>query len=81
MPFKVGTHSSWSAYDHWLVKPLQHQKSQRAEGRHGDHERQQALVGLPTIALDEKEASRFLKALDRPDDRTVAKLADLRRRA
>jgi len=37
--------------------------------------------GLPTIALDDEEASRFLKALERLDDRTVAKLADLRRRA
>jgi hypothetical protein len=81
MPFKAGTHSSWCAYDHWLVKPLQHQKSQRAEGRHGDDERQEALVALPAIALDEKEASRFLKALEHPDGRTVAKLADLRRRA
>jgi hypothetical protein len=45
-----------------------------------DDERQEALVGLPTIALDEKGASRFLKALERPDGRTVAKLADLRRR-
>jgi hypothetical protein len=63
------------------VKPLQHQKAQRAEGRCGDDERQEALVGLPTIALDEKEVSRFLKALERPDGRTVAKLADLRRQA
>jgi hypothetical protein len=63
------------------VKPLQDQKSQRAEGRHGDDERQEALVGLPTIALDEEEASRIVKALERPDDGTVAKLTDLRRRA
>jgi len=62
-----------SAYDHWLVEPvepLQHQKPHWARGR----------LGVPiTIALDEEEASRFLKALERPDDRAVAKLADLRR--
>ena len=46
-----------------------------------DDEPQEARVDLPTIALDEEEASRLLKALERPDDRTVAKLADLRRRA
>lgn len=63
------------------MKPLQRQETHRAAGRYGDDERQEALVGLPTIALDEEEASRFLKALERPDDRIVAKLADLRRRA
>jgi hypothetical protein len=63
------------------VKPLQHQNAHRAEGGHEDDERQEAPVDLPAIALDDEEASRFLKALERPDDRTVAKLADLRRRA
>lgn len=70
-----------SAYDRWLMKPLQHQKPHRVGGWHGDDERQEVLVGLPAIALDDKEASRFLKALGRPDDGTVAKLADLRRQA
>jgi hypothetical protein len=70
-----------SAYDHWLVKPLPRQKPHRTEGRRGDDERQEALVGRPAVALDEEEASRFLKALERPDDRTVARLAELRRRA
>jgi len=63
------------------VKPLQHQKPHRIAGWHVDDEPQEARVDLPTIALDEEEASRLLKALERPDDRTVAKLADLRRRA
>jgi uncharacterized protein (DUF1778 family) len=63
------------------VKPLQQQRAHWAGGRHGDEERQEALVGLAVITLDEEEASRFLKALERPDGRTVAKLADLRRRA
>lgn len=69
-----------SAYDHWLMKSLPRQKPHRTEGRHRD-ERQEALVGLPAVALDEEEASRFLEALERPDDRTVARLAELRRRA
>jgi uncharacterized protein (UPF0371 family) len=63
------------------VKPLQREKPHRTEGRHGTVERQEVLVGLPAIAVDKEEASRLLKALERPDDCTVAKLADLRRRA
>jgi len=62
------------------MKPLEHPRPHHQAGS-GDEEGREAPVGLPTIALDEKEASRFLKALERPDDRTVVKLADLRRRA
>ena len=49
------------------MKPLKHQQAHRAEGRRGTDERQEALVGLPAVALDEEKASRFLKALERPD--------------
>jgi uncharacterized protein (DUF1778 family) len=42
---------------------------------------QEVLAEQRTIALSEVEASRFLKALERPDEGTVARLADLRRRA
>jgi hypothetical protein len=63
------------------MEPLERLRPHRTEARHGDDERQEALVGLPAIALREEEATRFLKALERPRDRTVAQLADLRRRA
>jgi len=63
------------------METSERQRSKRTEARRGDDERQRALIGQPAIALDQEEAARFLKALERPDDRTVAKLADLRRRA
>ena len=63
------------------MKPLQHQRAHRAAGRHGDDEHQEAPVDLPTIALDEEEVSRLLKALERPRDRSVARLEDLRPRS
>ena len=40
---------------------------------------QEVLTDQRTIALSEEEASRFLQALDRPDEGTVARLEDLRR--
>jgi hypothetical protein len=73
--------SALSAYDRWIVKPVQRQESHRNDDRHGDDEHYEALVGLPAIALDEGEASRFLKALEQPDDRTIARLTELRHRA
>lgn len=42
---------------------------------------QEVLADQRTIALTDAEATRFLKALDRPDEETVARLEDLRRRA
>lgn len=42
---------------------------------------QEVLAEQRRIALDEPEAVRFLAALDRVDDETVARLQDLRRRA
>lgn len=53
----------------------------RPEGRRDEDERQEALVGLPAIALGEQETARVLKALERPCDWAVTRLADLRRRA
>ena len=62
------------------MEPPECPKPHRTETWRGDEECQ-VLVGLPTIALGEEEAARFLEALERPDDRTVAKFAELRRRA
>ncbi|HZK15709.1 MAG TPA: DUF1778 domain-containing protein [Solirubrobacterales bacterium] len=42
---------------------------------------QEVLADRQTITLDEREAQRFLDALERPDEDTVARLEDLRRRA
>jgi uncharacterized protein (DUF1778 family) len=42
---------------------------------------QEVLADQRTIALSEVEATRFLAALERPDEGTVARLEDLRRRA
>lgn len=42
---------------------------------------QEVLADQRTIALSELEATRFLEALERPDEGTVAQLEDLRRRA
>jgi uncharacterized protein (DUF1778 family) len=42
---------------------------------------QEVLADQRAIALSEVEAVRFLEALDRPDESTVARLEDLRRRA
>jgi uncharacterized protein (DUF1778 family) len=42
---------------------------------------QEVLADQRTIALSEVEAARFLKALEQPDEGTVARLEDLRRRA
>ena len=63
------------------MKMPERPRSHRTEARLGDDERQKALVGLSAIALDEEAAVLFLKALERPDDGTVARLAELRRRA
>ena len=41
----------------------------------------EVLADQRTIALSETEAMRFLDALERPDEGTVARLEDLRRRA
>jgi uncharacterized protein (DUF1778 family) len=41
---------------------------------------QEVLADQRTIALSETEESRFLDALERPDEGTVARLEDLRRR-
>src|SRR5680860_1311402 len=42
---------------------------------------QEVLADRRTIALTDVEATRFLEALERPDDGTVGRLEDLRRRA
>jgi len=42
---------------------------------------QEVLSDQRTISLSEAEATRFLEALERPDEGTVARLEDLRRRA
>jgi uncharacterized protein (DUF1778 family) len=42
---------------------------------------QEVLADQRTIALGDVEATRFLEALERPDEGTVARLEDLRRRA
>lgn len=42
---------------------------------------QEVLADQRTIALSETEATRFLDALERPDDGTVSRLEDLRHRA
>jgi uncharacterized protein (DUF1778 family) len=42
---------------------------------------QEVLADQRTIALSDVEATRFLKALERPDEGTVGRLEDLRRRA
>ncbi len=41
----------------------------------------EVLADQRTIALSEMEATRFLDALERPDESTVARLEGLRRRA
>jgi uncharacterized protein (DUF1778 family) len=41
---------------------------------------QEVLADQRTIALSDAEATRFLEALERPDEGTVARLEDLRRR-
>lgn len=53
------------------MEPLERLRPHRTEARHGDDDRQEALVGLPAIALRGEEAIRFLKALERPCDRTA----------
>lgn len=63
------------------MEPPERPKPHCPEGQRDDNERQKALVGLPAIALAEEEAARFLKALERPCDLTVTRLAGLRRRA
>lgn len=63
------------------MEPPERPKPHCPESQRDDNERQEALVGLPAIALGEEEAAHFLMALERPCDRTVAQLADLRRRA
>lgn len=60
------------------MEPPERPMPHRTETQRSDEERW-ALVGLPTIALGEKEAARFLKALDHPRDHAVAGLAELRR--
>lgn len=42
---------------------------------------QEVLADQRTIGLSEVEVTRFLEALERPDERAVARLEDLRRRA
>jgi uncharacterized protein (DUF1778 family) len=42
---------------------------------------QEVLADQRTISLSEAEATRFLEALERPDEGTVGRLEDLRRRA
>ena len=42
---------------------------------------QEVLADQRTIALSAVEAARFLDALEQPDEATVARLEDLRRRA
>jgi hypothetical protein len=63
------------------MEPSDRPRPDCTEARRGDGQRQEAPVDLPTIALDEEEASRLLKALERPCDRSVARLEDLRRRS
>jgi len=70
-----------SAYDRWLVKPLEHQKPHRAGGRHGDDERQEALVGLPTSALMTKKPADSSRRLSIPTTARSPSSADLRRQA
>jgi len=41
----------------------------------------EVLADQRTIALSKVEATRFLEALERPDEGTVGRLKDLRRRA
>jgi uncharacterized protein (DUF1778 family) len=61
----------------WPEHPKPHHQA-----RSGDaNATRRAPVGLSVIALDEEEARRFLKALERPCGQTVARLADLRHRA
>jgi uncharacterized protein (DUF1778 family) len=62
------------------MEPPEHPRAHRPEAPARNDERQQALASSPTIALDEKEATRFLEALERPCDHAVARLEDLRRR-
>lgn len=42
---------------------------------------EEVLAEQRLIALDEEEAGRFLDALEQPDESTVARLEELRRRA
>lgn len=42
---------------------------------------QEVFAEQRTIALSEAEATRFLEALERPNEGTVGRLEDLRRRA
>jgi len=42
---------------------------------------QEVLADQRTISLSEADATSFLEALERPDEGTVARLEDLRRRA
>lgn len=42
---------------------------------------QEVLADQRTVALSDQEATRFLQALEAPDEGTVARLEDLRRRA
>ena len=42
---------------------------------------QEVLADQRAIALNEAESIRFLEALEQPDESTVARLEDLRRRA
>jgi uncharacterized protein (DUF1778 family) len=61
------------------MEPPEHPRPHRPDAPARDDERQQALASPSTIALDEKEATRFLKALERPCDHAVARLEGLRR--
>lgn len=63
------------------MEPPERPKPHCPEGQRDDNERQEALAGLPAIALRKEEAARFLDALARPCDRRVTRLTDLRRRA
>jgi len=60
-------------------------KTRRIEVRMSDEERELdvtlVLADQRTIALSEVEATRFLEALERPGEGTVARLKDLRCRA
>jgi uncharacterized protein (DUF1778 family) len=62
------------------MEPPEHPATPPARSLEHDDERQQTLASSPTIALDEKEATRCLEALERPCDHAVARLEDLRRR-
>jgi uncharacterized protein (DUF1778 family) len=42
---------------------------------------QEVLADQRAVALNKQEATRFLDALDRPDEETVGRLEELRRRA